>query len=64
MPKLKSKSSAKKRFTLTGTGKVKAGVAYKRHLLRNKAKQMKRQRRGTFILREQDAKIIKLYLHG
>ena len=64
MPKLKSKSAAKKRFTLTGTGKVKAKVACKSHLLRNKAKQMKRKARGTFVLNDSDARIAKLYLHG
>ena len=64
MPKQKSKSAAKKRFRLTGTGKVRANVAYKRHMMRNKPKQMKRQARGTMILSDQDARIVKLYLHG
>lgn len=64
MPKQKTKSAAKKRFRLTGTGKVRANVAYKRHMLRNKPKQMKRQARGTMILSEQDARIVKLFLHG
>lgn len=64
MPKMKTKSAAKKRFRLTGTGKVRANVAYKRHMLRNKPKQMKRQARGTMILCDSDARIVKLYLHG
>lgn len=64
MPKQKTKSAAKKRFRLTGTGKVRANVAYKRHMLRNKPKQMKRQARGTMILSDQDARIVKLFLHG
>ena len=36
MPKMKTKSSAKKRFKLTASGKVKAPVAYKRHNLRKR----------------------------
>lgn len=64
MPKMKTKSAVKKRFRLTGTGKVRANVAYKRHMLRNKPQKMKRQARGTMILCESDARIIKLYLHS
>ena len=64
MPKMKTKSAVKKRFRLTGTGKVRANVAYKRHMLRNKPQQMKRQARGTMILCDSDARIIKLYLHS
>lgn len=62
MPKLKSKSAAKKRFRTTGTGKVRANVAYKRHMLRNKPQKMKRQARGTMILCKADAEIIKKFL--
>ncbi|GAA0566818.1 50S ribosomal protein L35 [Caenispirillum bisanense] len=61
MPKLKTKSAAKKRFRTTGTGKVRANVAYKRHMLRNKPQQMKRQARGTFILCKSDAEIVKKF---
>ncbi|WP_019647062.1 50S ribosomal protein L35 [Novispirillum itersonii] len=64
MPKMKTKSAAKKRFRLTGTGKVRGNVANKRHMLRNKPQQMKRQARGTMILCDSDARIVKLYLHG
>ncbi len=42
MPKMKTKSSAKKRFTLTGTGKVKRKHAYKSHILTKKTKKQKR----------------------
>ncbi len=63
MPKLKSKSSAKKRFRLTATGKVKGNAAYKRHCLSAKPQDMKRKARGTFILFEGDAdKVKKHYL--
>lgn len=62
MPKLKTKSSAKKRFKVTGTGKVLAGVAYKRHNLRKRSTKMKRNARGTMTLSEQDARIVKSYM--
>lgn len=42
MPKMKSKSGAKKRFTLTGTGKVKRKHAYKSHILTKKTTKRKR----------------------
>jgi large subunit ribosomal protein L35 len=42
MPKMKSKSGAKKRFDLTGTGKIKRKHAYKSHILTKKAKKRKR----------------------
>ena len=47
MPKTKSKSSAKKRFTLTGTGKIKRKHAYKSHILTKKS--IKRKRNLTHI---------------
>ena len=42
MPKMKTKSSAKKRFKLTGTGKIKRKHAYKSHILTKKSKKRKR----------------------
>ena len=63
MSKLKSKSSAKKRFAMTGTGKVRANVAYKRHCLTAKSQKMKRKARGTMILSDRDSgAVIKHYL--
>lgn len=62
MPKMKTKSSVKKRFSLTATGKVKGNVACKRHGLRKRPQQMKRQARGSFILRAGDAEIVKKYM--
>ena len=62
MPKLKTKSGAKKRFKITATGKIKAGVAGKRHrLLSHNAKYI-RQNRGTKVMSASDAKIIKTFL--
>jgi large subunit ribosomal protein L35 len=63
MSKLKSKSSAKKRFSVTGSGKVRANVAFKRHCLAAKSSKMKRQARGTMILSDRDAgNVIKFFL--
>jgi len=42
MPKMKSHSSAKKRFTLTGTGKIKRKHAFKSHILTKKTTKQKR----------------------
>ncbi len=42
MPKMKTKSSAKKRFTVTGSGKIKRKHAYKSHILTKKTKKQKR----------------------
>ena len=50
MPKLKTKSSAKKRFKMTASGKVKAGVAGKRHRLISHNGKYIRTNRGTKIL--------------
>ncbi len=41
MPKMKTKSSAKKRFKLTGTGKIKRKNAFKNHILTKKSKKRK-----------------------
>ena len=62
MPKLKTKSGAKKRFKLTATGKLKAGVAGKRHRLISHNGKYIRQQRGTKVLNASDAKIVKTYL--
>lgn len=43
MPKMKSVSSAKKRFTLTATGKIKRKHAYKSHILTKKSTKQKRR---------------------
>ncbi|WP_029010943.1 50S ribosomal protein L35 [Azospirillum halopraeferens] len=58
MPKLKTKSGAKKRFKVTGTGKVRAQAAFKRHCLQHKTSKMKRNARGMMTLAEPDARIV------
>jgi large subunit ribosomal protein L35 len=59
MPKLKTKSSVKKRFKITASGKVLAGAGFKRHNLSCKTQKMKRQGRGTQVLADQDARTVK-----
>ena len=62
MPKLKTKSSAKKRFSFTGSGKVKRNYAFKSHNLRKRSQSMKRKARGTTILKKSDFQTIRGYL--
>ncbi|TQF79058.1 50S ribosomal protein L35 [Elioraea sp. Yellowstone] len=59
MPKLKTKSSVKKRFKITASGKVMAGPGFKRHNLACKPQKMKRQGRGFRVLEDQDARTVK-----
>jgi large subunit ribosomal protein L35 len=47
MPKMKTKSSAKKRFRVRGSGSVKRAQAFKRHILTKKTTKNKRHLRGT-----------------
>ena len=61
-PKLKTKSGVKKRFKMTATGKLKAGVAGKRHRLISHNAKYIRQNRGTKVMTEADTKIVKLWL--
>ena len=61
MPKLKTKSGVKKRFKITASGKIKAGVAGKRHRLISHNAKYIRQNRGTKVMNDSDAKIIKLH---
>lgn len=63
MPKLKTKSAAKKRFKVTGTGKVVSKSAFTRHMMKNKSQKMKRQARGTSVMFKTDGiTIIKNWL--
>lgn len=62
MPKLKTKSAVKKRFSVTGTGKLKRNFANKRHCLFCKPTKMKRKARGTTLVAECDIQIVKQFL--
>ena len=58
MSKMKTTSSAKKRFKITATGKVLAGPGKKRHNLSARSQKAKRQNRGSQTLTEMDAKTV------
>lgn len=62
MPKMKTKSGAKKRFSLTASGKVRANQAGKRHGMVKRTKNFIRDQRGTTILKDCDARIVKKFL--
>ncbi|MDD2635382.1 MAG: 50S ribosomal protein L35 [Bacteroidales bacterium] len=62
MPKMKTKSGAKKRFTITGTGKIKRRHAYKSHILTKKSTKRKRALRHYTTVGPSDVKNIKLCL--
>jgi len=62
MPKLKTKSSAKKRFKITARGKVVMAQAGKRHGMIKRTNAQIRNKRGTTIMSKQDAKIVKSYM--
>ena len=63
MPKIKTKSGTKKRFRVTGTGKVVMYASGKRHNLSKRTKKMKRSSRGPSILSKQDERIVKQYMN-
>src|ERR1700686_4585246 len=62
MPKLKTKSGAKKRFSRTATGKIKVAHGHKRHRLISKPKQMKSKARGTTPWQKVDAKLVLTFI--
>jgi len=62
MAKLKTKSGVKKRFKVTSTGKVKALQAGKRHGMIKRSNKFIRNARGTTVLSEPDARIVKKFM--
>ena len=62
MPKMKTKSSAKKRFKVTGTGKIKRKHAFKSHILTKKSTKRKRNLTKATLVSKSDVKSIKLQL--
>ncbi len=62
MPKMKTKRSAAKRFSLTGTGKVKRAAAYHRHMMTGKPTAAKVGQRRARYLESGDAALVKLML--
>lgn len=63
MPKMKTKSSAKKRFKLTGSGKIKRKHAFKSHILTKKATKRKRNLTQAGLVDKVDEASIKLQLN-
>ncbi len=62
MPKMKTKSSAKKRFKITATGKVKVQQAGKQHGMIKRSNKFIRQARGTTVMSPPDARIVKKFM--
>jgi large subunit ribosomal protein L35 len=62
MPKMKTKSGAKKRFSFTGSGKLKRKHAYKSHILTKKSKKRKRNLGKFAIVDKADAANVKRML--
>lgn len=62
MPKMKTKSAAKKRFKLTATGKIKRASAYRSHILTSKTKKRKRKLRKGELVAKVDQKNVKRML--
>jgi large subunit ribosomal protein L35 len=62
MPKLKSKSGARKRFKVTGTGKVMCAQSGKRHGMIKRSTKFIRNARGMSVLSDPDARIVRKFL--
>ncbi|MCB9263239.1 MAG: 50S ribosomal protein L35 [Flavobacteriales bacterium] len=62
MPKMKTNSSAKKRFSLTGSGKIKRKRAFKRHILTKKSTKQKRNLTYSGLVHERDENNVKFLL--
>jgi large subunit ribosomal protein L35 len=61
MPKMKTKSGAKKRFKITATGKVKSGQTGKRHGMIKRTNKQIRQQRGTETMVPEEARKVKAF---
>ena len=59
MPKMKTKSGAKKRFTISASGRIKRSHAYKRHILTKKTTKAKRQLRGMTGVHDSDKAMVR-----
>jgi len=62
MPKMKSRSGAKKRFRLTATGKVKRSTAYRSHILTSKTTKRKRKLRKGHYVADADERAVKIMI--
>ena len=64
MPKMKTRSGAKKRFKLTASGKIKRSNAYRSHILTSKSRKRKRHLRKSTLVSEQEQKAVRMMLRG
>ncbi len=62
MPKMKTKSSVKKRFKVTASGKIKSAQANKRHGMRKRSQRQLKEQRGTIVLPDMEIKRIKQFI--
>ncbi len=62
MPKMKTKSSAKKRFKITANGRIKTGQAGKRHGMIKRTNKFIRKARGTTTMSSKDEKTVKSFM--
>jgi large subunit ribosomal protein L35 len=64
MPKMKTKSAAKKRFSKTASGKIKRSSAYRSHILTSKTTKRKRKLRGRHLVSKQDQRAVSIMLQN
>ena len=62
MPKMKTKSACKKRFSVTASGRIKAGQSGKRHGMIKRTNKQIRNQRGTMILAPGDEGLVKIHM--
>jgi large subunit ribosomal protein L35 len=62
MPKMKTKSSAKKRFKVTASGKIRGPQAGKQHGMIKRSNKQIRNQRGTMILSSGDAGLVRIHM--
>ena len=62
MPKMKTRSGAKKRFKVTGSGRIKRGAAFRRHILTKKSTKRKRHLRGVTSVHGSDSQSVRTML--
>ena len=63
MPKIKTHSGAKKRFSVTGSGKIKREKAFQAHIMTSKSKKRKRNLRQSSLVSKANEKNIKMMLN-
>ncbi len=62
MPKIKTHRGAAKRFTLTGSGRIKRTKAYASHILTKKTSKRKRSLRQTTLIHQRDARKVRMLI--